>query len=159
MEKRLHNVREKPLCRSLEGFLPQLKKFYCTNKAFTMVELIIAMLIIGTLTAIAIGAFQYYKSRAYNITVKHDLKSFAVAQEDYFNIHNAYHGTTGDYIEGGTPATGPLVSSEFNFRPSEGVKIEITGHGAAFTAQASHKSATKKYNYNFTTSQITEKDT
>jgi Tfp pilus assembly protein PilE len=123
-----------------------------------MVELIITLLIIGILAAIAIGAFQYYISRAYNITVKHDLKSFADAQEVYLSNHNIYHGRAGDYIAGGNPPSGSLVSAEFNFRPSEGVKIEIIGHGDAFTAQASHKSATKKYKYNFATGQITEED-
>lgn len=151
-------LKEKSTCRSLKRFLPRHKKLYCTDKAYTMIELLITMFIIGILAAIAIGAFQYYKYKAYNITVKHDLKSFATAQQDYFNTHNAYHGSSGDYIEGGHPPSGPLVSSEFNFLPSEGVIIRLTGQGATFTAQASHRSATKKYNYNFTTGQITEED-
>ena len=123
-----------------------------------MVELIIVLSLIGILAAIAIGSFQYYQNRAYNITVKHDLKSFATAQMDYFVTHNSYHGSSGDYIEGGNPPSGPLVSPEFSFRPSEGVTIRLTGQGAAFTAQASHRSATKKYKYNFATGEITEED-
>ena len=135
------------------------------EKAFTLVELLVVIGIIGILASIAIGSFSYYINRAYNVTIRQDLKYFATAQEDYFAGNSRYLGSSGDYILGGNPATGPLATSEFKARPSEGVRIEIiSGHGAApqgppaFIARADHERATVRYSYNFATDQLTEED-
>jgi len=63
------------------------------------------------------------------------------------------------------PVTGSLVSFDFNFRPSDGVKNEIiSGNGIssqgppAFMARADHDKALKRSIYNFVTGQMTQED-
>lgn len=135
------------------------------KRAFSLVEIMVAIAIISILSGIAIGGFRFYIKKAYNVTIKHDLKNFIIIQKDFYTENNRYHGTDGDYIQGGDTVTGPLVSGEFKFRPSKGVKIEIiSGDGAnpegppAFTARSSHEKATKTFSYNFVTAEMTEGD-
>jgi prepilin-type N-terminal cleavage/methylation domain-containing protein len=135
------------------------------NRAFTLLEMVVVIAIIGILASIAISGFHYYMNKAYTVTVKHDLRNFVTAQEEYFAGNNRYLGATGDYIQGGNPVTGSLSSPEFKLYPADGVKIEITaGDGAnpqgppAFTAKADHVKATKRYYFNFVTAQMTEED-
>ena len=135
------------------------------NRAYTLIELMIVIVIIGILAGIAIAAFNYYVKRAYDVTIKHDLKEFATAEENYLIAHDRYIGQAGDYIQGGNPVTGTLVSSDFPYRPSEGVKISIiSGDGSdpqgatAFIAQGDHDKSTKRYAHNFKTGQMTAEE-
>jgi prepilin-type N-terminal cleavage/methylation domain-containing protein len=135
------------------------------NKAFTLIELMIVMIVLGILASIAIGTVRIYLKKAYQITTKHDLKIFVEAQEHYFADNGRYLGAAGDYVEGGPPPSGPLNIPELGYKSSTGVRIDIiSGDGQnpltalAFKAQASHTRTTTKYVYDFSTSQTTEKD-
>ncbi|MDO9585549.1 MAG: hypothetical protein Q7I93_03585, partial [Syntrophales bacterium] len=66
-----------------------------------MIEIMLVIVIIGILVSIAISGFHFYIKKAYNVTVKHDLKNFVGAQENYYVDNNRYHGSSGDYIQGG----------------------------------------------------------
>jgi prepilin-type N-terminal cleavage/methylation domain-containing protein len=135
------------------------------DRAFTLIELLIVIAVIGILAAISIVSISVYKQKAFNITVKHDLKTFSQAQESYFSAKGRYLGSQGDYIIGGNPSQGTLSQSELNFAPSPGVRIDIvSGDGAApnteplFKAEGNHDQASKTYIYVFTTNQLTERD-
>jgi len=135
------------------------------NKAFTLIELMIVMIVLGILASIAIGTVRIYLKKAYQITTKHDLKIFVEAQENYFADNGRYLGAAGDYVEGGPPPSGPLNIPELGYKFSTGVRIDIiSGDGQnpltapAFKAQASHTRTTTIYVYDFSTSQTTEKD-
>ncbi len=71
------------------------------NRAFTLLEMVVVIAITGILASIAITGFHYYMNKAYTVTVKHDLRNFATAQEEYFASHAVYFGAAGDYIQGG----------------------------------------------------------
>jgi prepilin-type N-terminal cleavage/methylation domain-containing protein len=135
------------------------------NNAFTLIELMMVIAIIAILAGFAVGGIRFYVKKAYNVTLQHDLKNFAAAQDNFFTDNNRYLGSTGDFIQGGDTPTGTIVFPEVNFRPSNGVKIEIiSGDGAtpqgppAFTARATHEKASKRYAYNFATDEMTEEE-
>lgn len=62
------------------------------NKAFTLIELLIVVVIIGILASIAIPKFSSVREKAYYSTMKADLKNLATAQEIYYQ--NSYSYTT-----------------------------------------------------------------
>ena len=53
------------------------------NEAFTLVEILIIIAIIGLLAVIAIPQFVVYRSRAIDAQLKSDLRNAAVAVESY----------------------------------------------------------------------------
>jgi prepilin-type N-terminal cleavage/methylation domain-containing protein len=134
------------------------------QKAFTFIELIIVIAVLGILASVAVSFFRFYIPKAHNITVKHALQDFAKAQETYYTDNGRYLGITGDYIVGGTPPNGPLYQPTLYYFPSKGIRIEIiSGDGnnpfdaPVFKAEGSHPSASMNYIFDFSTAQITER--
>jgi prepilin-type N-terminal cleavage/methylation domain-containing protein len=132
-------------------------------RAFTLIELVIAMAILGILMTIGMTGFQYYRTKAYEITIRHDLASFAVAEGAYRAVYNVYLGVTGDFIDGGPPRSGTLDTTALGFSPSPGVRIEIVSgdgqhpdDGTPFKVRGNHPQVKKKFVYNFFTQQTTE---
>lgn len=154
-EPPLSSVRESfPFCRPMQN-----------KRAYTLVEVLVVLIVIGSLATIAISKFNYYVKKAYNITAKHDLQNFVTTQNDYNLNYNRYKGQVGDYIRGGNPISGTLVSPDFPCCPSEGVTIRIISgnrnnpdDAAAMIAQADHEKADKRYTYNFETGQMIEEE-
>jgi type IV pilus assembly protein PilA len=60
------------------------------RRAFTLIELLIVVVIIGILTAIAVPKFQATKGKAYFAGMRSDLHNLTVAQEAYFYDHQKY---------------------------------------------------------------------
>lgn len=60
------------------------------NEAFTLIELMIAIAIIGILAAIAIPAFTSYRVRAHNSSAESDLKRVQTTFEVFFNENRNY---------------------------------------------------------------------
>jgi general secretion pathway protein G len=60
------------------------------NRAFTLVELLIVMSIIGVLAAIGLGSFTTAQMRGRDAQRKSDLKQVSHALELYFNDHSSY---------------------------------------------------------------------
>lgn len=59
-------------------------------KAFTMIELLIAIAIIGILATISVVSFNSVRSSARDSTRLSDITKIAMALEKYYNIHRSY---------------------------------------------------------------------
>src|SRR5947209_20568586 len=84
-----------------------------SRSAFTLIELLIVVVIIGILAAIAIPKFQNTKGKANAAALRSDLRNLTVAQEAYFFQAAAYASDT----------------ALLNFRPSPGVILTLTTPG------------------------------
>lgn len=58
--------------------------------AFTLVELLIVVVILGILAAIAIPKFKSTKGKGYAASVRTDLRNLATAEESFFYSNNHY---------------------------------------------------------------------
>lgn len=100
--------------------------------AFTLIELVVVILIIGVLAAIAIPKFGASKDKAYVASMTSDLRNLVTAQESYFNDNNGRYALT-------TAALGT------SYRPSTGVTVtvgDVTTTG--WTATAVHAISPKR---------------
>jgi type IV pilus assembly protein PilA len=68
------------------------------NRAFTLIELMIVIAIIGILAAIAIPQFSAYRQRAYVSALKSDANTIANAQEAYYYDHSTYAGISANLL-------------------------------------------------------------
>ena len=95
------------------------------RKAFTLIELLIVIVIIGILAAIAIPKFANSKSKSYYTAMKNDLRNLVTAEQAFFSDSGKY-----------TPNLGSL-----KFRASNGVNppvISVPGGGRAWSATVTH---------------------
>jgi prepilin-type N-terminal cleavage/methylation domain-containing protein len=95
------------------------------RRAFTLIELLIVVVIIGILAAIAIPKFANTKVKAYTAAMKTDLRNLVTAEESFFH-DSGYYIIYGD-------------TSKLRFRPSTGVSSPAIIPGAGYwTATVTH---------------------
>lgn len=61
-----------------------------SKQGFTIVELLIVIVVIAILAAISVVAYTGIQNRAYDTTVKSDLRNVASTLQQYFAIHGTY---------------------------------------------------------------------
>lgn len=60
------------------------------SNAFSLVELLVVVSIIGILASIAVAGYQKYRTTAYEVSAKTDLRNLRTAQEAYRIDHEVY---------------------------------------------------------------------
>jgi prepilin-type N-terminal cleavage/methylation domain-containing protein len=102
------------------------------RKGFTLIELIVAMVVIGILSGIAIAKFVRTKESAYIASMKTDLRNLALYQQNYLM------DSQGSYFAGNGAAQG--------FVPTPGVTVTATvvpGPPPSWNAIATHNRTSK----------------
>jgi type IV pilus assembly protein PilA len=97
---------------------------------FTLIELLIVVVIIGILVAVLIPRWANSRDRAFQATMKSDLRNLATAEESYF-YDNATYTTS--------------LSALTSFRSSRGVTVTINeASSAGWSATAAHPSSARQ---------------
>ena len=74
---------------------------FASTGAFTLIELMIVVAIIGILAAIAIPNFVKFQCRSKQSEVRGNLKALVAAEESYRAEHDSYLGVVADVANGG----------------------------------------------------------
>lgn len=99
------------------------------EKAFTLIEVLVVVSIVGVLSSMAIAHFTHYRTDTYNTAAKADLRTAGTAQEAYFVENNTY-----------SSALGPLLATSYGLNVTDGVTLNITAADSVnYTMQAFHK--------------------
>jgi prepilin-type N-terminal cleavage/methylation domain-containing protein len=98
---------------------------------FTIIELIVAMVLLAAIAAIAISQIYKSRSRVYIAVLQADLKNLATAQETFFVSSDGYFGEDGE-------SEYARSIEQLQFQPSEGVTIKLRSNQSGWTAQAEH---------------------
>lgn len=105
-----------------------------SRSGFTLIELMIVVSVLGTLTAVVVPNFLSVKTKSFDGAAKADLRNMIVAQENYFSDTQAYTdvvvsaGGRGDLDGNGTE----------DFRASQGVTLGATAYTDGFQITANH---------------------
>lgn len=102
------------------------------KNGFTLLELLIAIVIVGILTATAIPQYSDYKKRAYDTRARRDLIQVAIAEEAYFFDSESYLS-----CQNSNCSILPGVSGL-----SDGVTLAINASAISFTGTATHPKGT-----------------
>jgi len=121
---------------------PQLRS---TARGFTIIELMIAVAIIGIIASIAIPVFLRYQNKTKTAEVKANLASIRVAEEAYFTEKGAYLPAMAEppLIPGGTAADFDASGGDYatlGWRPEGRVyfsyAVVTSADGVGYTADA-----------------------
>lgn len=102
---------------------------------FTLIELMIAIAIMGILAAIAMSIYSAFVASGHNSAAKGDIMAAVTAQQRYFADNNAYGATV----------------AAINFAPQDKVTVLFSVNGTSFNACAKHLNGDKVYGYDSNT--------
>src|SRR5260370_8999875 len=80
------------------------------RKGFTLIELLIVVVIIGILAAIAIPKFANTKEKAYQASMKTDVRNLVTAEEGYFADSIKYTTNLGTLYATSVGVVGPTIA-------------------------------------------------
>ena len=103
-----------------------------TRKGVTLIELLVVMVLLGILSGIAMARFATTKDLVYVVSMKSDLRNFAIYEQNYLI------DSQGSYFAGNGSAQG--------FVPTVGVTISATidpGPPSSWHAIATHNKSAK----------------
>lgn len=81
---------------------------YLPQSGFTLIELMVALAIVGTLVAIAVPTYYDKVLKAHRVEAKTALLDLAGREERFFNTNNTYSQTPSDLGYGAVAATFPM---------------------------------------------------
>lgn len=84
------------------------------NRGFTLMELIVAMVIVATLAAIAIPSYNSYVLKSHRTEAKSALLDAASLEERFFSTSNTYSANPADLGYGNGPTPFPVGSGYYN---------------------------------------------
>ena len=87
------------------GSRPRAWRVRPRSGGFTLIELVVAMVIVAILAAIAIPGYTSYVRKGRRTDAKSALLDMASLEERYFSLNNAYSNTSTDFGYTGFPAT------------------------------------------------------
>jgi prepilin-type N-terminal cleavage/methylation domain-containing protein len=88
------------------------------NAGFTLLELLVAIAVLGILAAIAFQEFNKYRSHAIDAQMRTALKNAAVAMESYFAEYQSYRTSVGSILSAGFRQTSGLTLNIVLISPS-----------------------------------------
>ncbi|GHT20942.1 prepilin-type N-terminal cleavage/methylation domain-containing protein [Planctomycetales bacterium] len=106
-----------------------MNKLFLMKPAFTLVELIVAVVIIGVLTALLIPAVQAARESARRMSCQNNLHQIGIAQHTYADIHKTY--TPGGIGYRGTDKPGFPISVLNKWKAPRGDGSELPNKTAA----------------------------
>jgi len=112
----------------------------------TVVGLLVWVIFLVLALLIVFWVLGFGRRSAYEISARHDLSKFIVAEEAYFRANRVYKGTA-DSVISNDPAKGATFSLE-GFSPSEGVSITVISDDP-FVAVSRHDKAAVVFEYDF----------
>jgi len=99
-----------------------------SRKAFTLIELLIVVVIIGILAAIAIPKFANTKSKAYITAMKSDLRNLVTAEEAFFADSSKYTATVSQLkFQNSTGTVAPTITTGAGFWSATNAHTQLTG--------------------------------
>jgi len=124
-----------------------------SDRGFTLIELMVVIAIIAILAGIALAVLSNSRRMAQEITAKHDLKKFVMAQNAYHLENESFKGAAGD-IFSGDPSVATLSLKAFT--PSPQVVITLISVDPIFKASATHTNTETVWQYRQDTGEITK---
>ncbi len=108
-----------------------MKTEFQSERAFTMLELLVSVAIIGIIASVAIGAYSEYTYLGYDGQAKNDLGNILIEEEAYY-ADNATYTTDMSILNGFNSTSGVICSL-------------LTANDEQLTAECYHPKGTKTF--------------
>jgi len=116
-------------------------------KGFTLLELLIAVAIIGILTAVAVPAYMGHITESKAVVAKNNLRQIYLQQQEYFTDNQAYYFSSADCDDTDDAATinnilfsgsNILTNDDFNYCISQTDTDDFTAYADQVAGDASY---------------------